>query len=192
MAESRSVEPCSISRLADELRRLRDLHGDAERDLLREVMPLARRAAMDPGYRRDELYDADPGQGFGTHVLHAEPDDSLFVVTVSWLPGRGAPPHDHGTWGVIVAVDGPEHNTFWERSDDRSVPGRAELRRGTERLLQPGEVLAMPTGLIHSVRNDTERTTLSFHVYGCNLNQAVRSQYDPERGTEGPFPIRLL
>lgn len=192
MADPSSREPYPVSRFADDLRRLRDLHGDAERDLLREVMPLARRAALAPGYRRDALYEADPGQGFGTHVLHVEPDDTLFVVAVSWMPGRGAPPHDHGTWGVIVAVDGPEHNTFWQRTDDRSRPGRAELRRGSERLLRPGEVLAMPSGLIHGVRNDTDRTTLSFHVYGLNLNKSARSQYDPDRGTERPFPVRLL
>jgi hypothetical protein len=31
---------------------------------------------------------------------------SLWVVAASWLPGRGAPPHDHGTCAIIVGVDG--------------------------------------------------------------------------------------
>jgi hypothetical protein len=29
-------------------------------------------------------------------------DDVRQIVAVSWLPGRGASPHDHGTWSVVV------------------------------------------------------------------------------------------
>ena len=46
------------------------------------------------------------------HVLHEESDHRLAVFAVSWLPGRGVPPHDHGTWAIVVGVDGPEKNLF--------------------------------------------------------------------------------
>jgi hypothetical protein len=44
---------------------------------------------------------------------------------------------------------------------------------------------------IHSVTNEGERTTLSLHVYGRNLNFAGRSRFDPETGIETPFQLNL-
>lgn len=161
-----------------------------ERELLSTLRPMAKRAALSPGWRRDSHYRADPDQGFGVNVLHDEPDRSLFIAAISWLPGRGVQCHDHGTWAVIVGVDGPEKNTFWERTDDRSQPGRATLRRIGEKVFGAGDVIAMPNGAIHSVVNESDRTSLSFHVYGRHLNHAQRSQYDPAAGTEAPFILK--
>lgn len=76
---------------------------------------------------------ASPEQGFGVHLLHEDPDHSLTIFAVSWLPHRGALPHDHGTWDVIAGVDEPEKNEFFERRDDRSCPGYAELKKVGER-----------------------------------------------------------
>lgn len=71
----------------------------------------------------DRHYEADPVQGFGSHVLHQTDDESPFVTVVSWLPGRGDPPHNHGSWAVVVGVDGVETNTFWRRLDPGTRPG---------------------------------------------------------------------
>ena len=161
-----------------------------EKALLSKLRPLAKRAALSPDWRDERHYRVDPEQGFGVNVLHDEPDHSLFVIAVSWLPGRGAPAHDHGSWAVIVGVDGPEKNTFWERTDDRSCSGYADLRKIGEIVCEPGDIVAMPAGSIHSVTNETDRTSLSFHVYGRHLNHATRSQYDPAAHTEKPFIVK--
>ena len=47
----------------------------------------------------------------------------------------------------------------------------------------------MPAGVIHSVVNETDRTTLSFHVYGKHVNHTKRSQYDPDKRIETPFKV---
>jgi predicted metal-dependent enzyme (double-stranded beta helix superfamily) len=88
-------------------------------------------------------------------------------------------------------VDGPETNVFWARTDDGSRPGYAELRRVGEKVFQPGEVLAMPAGTIHSVSNESERITVSLHVYGRHTNFTERSQFDPDRRTQAPFILKL-
>ena len=157
--------------------------------ILSGVRPLAVRAAEDGGWRKEEMYVADPDLGFGSTLLHAEPDNSLFIVVDSWLPRRGVRPHDHGTWAVVVGVTGPERNTFWERIDDRSREGHAELRKIREEVISIGEVVTMKTGEIHSVMNGTDETTLSFHVYGRHLNHTGRSQYDVDENKEIPFII---
>jgi predicted metal-dependent enzyme (double-stranded beta helix superfamily) len=162
-----------------------------EQDAIAAIRPLVRRFALSGSWRDPRHYHVDPQQGFGAHLLHEEPDHRLSVFAASWLPGRGAPPHDHGTWAIVVGVEGSERNVFFERTDNRSRPGYAELRQLGEQTLGPGDVLAMPAGAIHSVTNDSDRVTLSLHVYGKHVNFTQRSQFDPERRIEKPFIVNV-
>ena len=155
-----------------------------EPEILSRVAPLAKRVALEKTWLTPRLYEADGEQGFGSHPLVHGPDFTPFITVLSWLPGRGAPPHNHGTWAVVVGIDGEECNTFFERLDDCSKPGYAELRKKGERVCQPGDVLAMPSGTIHEVRNKSDRTSLSFHVYGRPLNSTGRVQFNAEDHTE--------
>ncbi len=180
----------TLGRFVDDMRRLSSEVRDEQR-LLATLGPLVQRCALRRSWLDPRHYDADSGQGFGVHMLHEEPDHALAVFAASWLPGRGTPPHDHGTWGIVVGVDGPEKNVFWARVDDGSRSGYAELRQVEERVVGPGEVLAMPAGTIHSVRNDSEQVTLSLHVYGKHVNFTQRSQFDPDRRTQTPFVLKL-
>jgi predicted metal-dependent enzyme (double-stranded beta helix superfamily) len=180
-----------ISRLVADLRALRDRRLD-EREMLSAIRPLARRAALSASdWVEPRMYRADTAQGFAVNVLHEEADHTLAVFAVSWLPHRGVPAHDHGTWAVVVGVDGEERNEFFERLDDRSRPGYAEIRKVGETRLGVGEVLAMPNGIIHSVVNDSDTVTLSLHVYGKHVNYTGRSQYDPGKNTETPIVLAL-
>ena len=181
----------SISQLAADLRQLCTQQKD-EREILRGVRPLARRAALSKvTWLDDRMYRADSAQGFGVHLLHEEPDHTLAILALSWLPHRGAPPHNHGTWAVIAGVDGPEKNAFFERADDGSRAGHAELRKVGEKVCDVGDVLAMPRGMIHSVWNDTDAVTVSLHIYGKHINYTGRSQFDFEKKTEAPFIVRM-
>ena len=139
----------------------------------------------------DRCYEADAAQGFGSHVLYQSGDMAPFVTAVSWMPGRGAPPHNHGTWAVVVAVDGAEKNTFWRRLDDGATPGRADLTKTGEIVCREGDVLPMTSDTIHGVVNESAKTTLSFHVYGRSLAAAGRSQFDPQKHTESPFVVKF-
>ena len=161
-----------------------DLH-----DILRRVPPLAVRYAGSEDIRRRCNRQADPAQGFGFQVLHEEPDHTLAIGALSWLPGRGTPPHDHGTWAVVVGVEGDEVNVFYKRRDDGSRPGYADLEELSTKTFAPGQALAMPPHIIHKVRNDSPELTVSLHVYGKNINHTGRSQFDVEAKTEKPFVV---
>lgn len=168
------------------------VQSKGEREILSGVRPLARRAALSKAtWLDDRMYGADAGQGFGVYLLHEEPDHTLAVLALSWLPHRGAPPHDHGTWAVIAGVDGPEKNEFFERADDRSRQGHAELKKVGEKVCGAGDVLAMPRGMIHGVWNETDAVSISLHIYGKHINHTGRSQFDLERKTEMPFIVRM-
>lgn len=163
----------------------------SEAEIFQRVKPLARRMATSAHWVRRSYYEAGQEQGFGVHLLHEEPDHTLAVFAVSWLPGRGTPPHDHGTWAIVAGVDGPEKNTYWKRLDDGARPGHARLKRSGARVFLPGHVAVFPTGAIHSVWNDSARVSLSLHIYGKHLNYTGRSQFDPEAQTVTPFLVEV-
>ena len=161
------------------------------REIIRQVMPLARRISDDPSLRRDAFYECDEGQGMGINILHVEPDNTLLVEAIAWMPGRGVKPHDHQTWGVVVGLDGHETNVNWRRLDDRSRPGYAELEVQHEVVVEQGDVVAFLPDDIHSVRNDGGTTTLSLHIYGKSLASIDRSEFDPEAKVQRPCPKRV-
>ena len=162
------------------------LKAKEEREIFTRARPLVSELALSKEWVLPRHYEALEEQGNGVHLLHEEPDHTLAIVAVSWLPGRETPPHDHGTWAMVAGVDGPERNVFWRRMDDASRAGYAELERLGERIVEVGEVLTMPTGTIHSVANDTKAITLTLHVYGRHLNFSTRSQFDVAKRTESP------
>lgn len=178
----------TLDEFVDDLRRISARSRD-EREIMSKVRPLAKRLALAKTWLEPEHYECDQKQGFGVHLLHEEPDHSLAVFAVAWLPGRGAPPHDHGTWAVVAGVDGPEENTFWDRVDDGSRDGHAEIEKRAVKSFAEGEVIAMPPGHIHSVMNNTDAITVSLHTYGMHVNHTGRSQFDPERNVETPFIV---
>jgi predicted metal-dependent enzyme (double-stranded beta helix superfamily) len=163
-----------------------------DRHIVGALRPLARRAALSKAsWLEDRMYQADDVQGFGVYLLHEKPDHTLAIFAVSWLPHRGTPPHDHGTWAVVAGVDGPEKNEFFERVDDGSRPGYAELKKIGEKVCREGDVLAMPRGVIHRVWNETDAVTVSLHMYGKHVNYTGRSQFDIDRKTETPIILRV-
>ena len=113
------------------------------------------------------------------------------MFAFSWLPNRGTPPHDHGTWAVVAGVLGPEWNTFWRRLDDGTRPGYAKLEQIGAKMFLPGDVLAMPSGTIHQVWNQTEAVTVSLHIYGMHVKHTGRSQFDTEKCTAAPYIARI-
>lgn len=179
-----------VARFVDELRRITRDVADP-RDIIARVRPLVRDLALAKTWLEPGHYTCHPEQGFGAHLLHEEPDHTLAVLAAAWLPGRGAPPHDHGTWAVVAGVDGDETNVFWKRLDDGARPGYAEIVEHGEKVFGPGEVVTFLPASIHSVINRTDRVTVSLHVYGTHINYTQRSQFDPERKTATPFKVAM-
>jgi len=183
-------ETYDLDRFVADLRRITATTA-SEREILAQVRPLAREFAVQRAWLAPRHFAADPAQGFGVTLLHEEPDHTLAVFAVSWLPGRGTPPHDHGTWAVVAGVEGVEKNVFWERTDDRSRPGHADLKQVGEKRFGPGDVLALPAGWIHAVVNESPAMALSIHVYGRHVNHTERSQFDPGARTEAAFKLQV-
>jgi predicted metal-dependent enzyme (double-stranded beta helix superfamily) len=179
----------SIRELAADLREL-TRKGLDEEAMARAVPDLAKRLVL---MKHNWLHpymcvpNREPGADAATHRLHEEPDHSLAVFVVTWLPGDETPPHDHGTWAVIAGLDGHETNHWWKRTDDGSIPGFANVERSGHERIDSGTIIAMPGRAIHSLHNDSDAVSVTLHVYGRNVNYTDRHKYDPARHTFAPY-----
>ena len=186
-----TIATYDLGAFVDDLRSITARTAEPQ-EIIHRVRPLARELALARTWLVDRNYRCDEDQGFGVHLLHEEPDHTLAVFAASWLPGRGAPPHNHGTWAVVTGVDGPEKNIFWKRIDDGSRPGYAEIRKNGEKTFGPGEVVSFLPDHIHSVVNATDRVTLSLHVYGKHVNYTERFTFDPDRNVAEAFKVKEM
>lgn len=178
----------SIKRLVADLQDLKR-HSADEAGMIEAVPDLAKRMVLHKHawLRSHMCLPSDPGEGAGTYRLHEEPDHSLAIFVVTWLPGDETPPHDHGTWAVIAGLDGHETNHWWERTDDGSIPGYADVRRAGRQTIDPATIVAMPGGTIHSLHNDSDAASITLHLYGMNVDFTERSKFDPVRHTIAPY-----
>jgi predicted metal-dependent enzyme (double-stranded beta helix superfamily) len=183
-------ETYTLDDYVEDLRRITRETAD-EDEILRRVGPLARRLALEKSWLEPKHYETNAEQGFAAYLLHEEPDHSLAVFLANWLPGRGAPPHDHGTWAVVAGVEGVERNIRYRRLDDGSRPGHAELEVKSELEADAGDLICMKTGGIHAVRNETDRVSLSLHTYGRHVNYTKRSQFDLEKKQQTDFVVQV-
>ena len=183
-------ETYSLQQYIDDLRLISSETGD-EDEIFRRLGPLALRVAVNSDWLQSKHYECDQEQGFGVHLLHEEADHSLAVLAVTWLPGRGTPPHDHGTWAVVAGIEGVEHNVRYRRIDDDTRPGYAELEVKKEFDADAGELICIRNGGIHKVTNETDSMTMSLHTYGRHVNFTNRSQFDLDSNERKEFKVTV-
>ena len=104
--------------------------------------------------------------------LYVEPDGSFSIVALVWRPGQLTRIHDHVTWCVLGVIQGVEYEELFDA--DLNLVGRHEN--------QVGDVSGFaPPGDIHRVRNTSQTTAISIHVYGTDLTRvgsSARRYYD--------------
>lgn len=129
---------------------------------------------------------------YARHLLHKDRQNRFVVLSLVWQPGQGTPIHDHACWGVMGLLENALEETVYERLDDGSRPGHAEIRE-----LQGGQVAAGSTSYllppyheIHAIGNTTERNTISIHVYGRDIDEV--NVYDLQSNTVKPMRIKYF
>jgi len=96
------------------------------------------------------------------HNLYAEPDGSFSVVGLVWRPGQITRIHDHLTWCVLGVIQGAEHEELFDA--DLNLIGYNEHATG--------DISGFaPPGDIHRVRNVSDATAISIHIYGTDLSR---------------------
>jgi predicted metal-dependent enzyme (double-stranded beta helix superfamily) len=182
--------PYSLDGYVHDLRAITAKETDPGR-ITNLVAPLAQKFARTPGWLRPEYRECDVEQGFGVHLLHEEPNHDLAVFLISWLPNRGTTPHNHKTWAVVVGLEGQEQEINYDRLDDGTMPGYADLKRSGERVMAAGDIARCHPEHIHSVWNVGKSISMSLHTYGQHINYTGRSEFDLEHKREMPYVIKV-
>ncbi|MDN3265989.1 cysteine dioxygenase family protein [Streptomyces sp. MA15] len=102
------------------------------------------------------------------HRLRTGPGYEVWLL--SWVPGQGSGPHDHGrSSGMFTVLDGAltEHTDHGTRVLTAGAVGVPPLERGRSR--EWGRVFA--PGYTHDVVNDTLEPAVSLHIYHPGLTE---------------------
>ncbi len=121
----------------------------------------------------------------GNHVANSfylYYDGDLSIVLFELPKGKRIPAHDHGNWESMAIYLGRVQHTVYERRDDGSVPGRADLAVIDDRVLEAGDsaVIAPPAD-IHSFMALTDGSwgiTVASGIY-----KSERAYFQPDAGT---------
>ena len=92
--------------------------------------------------------------------------DGQLSITLDEFPnGKYIPPHDHGFWEALVVFKGRVRHCVYERVDDGTVEGHADLKTIEDREYVPGEIAMVDGGVlpqhIREHRHDVEQPILT-------------------------------
>lgn len=109
--------------------------------------------------------------------------DGQLIMTMDQFPkGKFIPPHDHGVWEALCIYRGAVDHKVYERKDDGSKPGYADLTTIDDRVLRQGDmsIVAMPAEVHGFTALDDE--TYSLTVVGGHY-KSDRHYFKPEEKT---------
>ena len=168
----------TVRELADEVVKLVKLHGQDGKKLLdglREpVQRLMKNDLATQGVKRE-----------GNHIDNSKYlyYDGQLVISLDEFPkGKRIPPHDHGVWEALAVYQGSFDHTVYERKDDGSKEGYADLAVVDDRRLRPGDVaiVAQPAEIHTFVA--LEEGTYSITVVGGHYKE-LRHYFNPDDKT---------
>lgn len=181
------------TRVATAIQRIRTLAGDgvSDRAVAAQILAIVRELADARELWNETEFPAPEGDSRQARYLIAEdPGHSLALYLNVMLPGRVIPPHNHTTWACVAGVVGDEINTVYERLDDGSRPGHAEIRVSDVITVGPDSGIALLPDDIHSVEIPGETPIRHLHMYGKALETLTeRLTFDMANKTCKPMPI---
>jgi len=121
--------------------------------------------------------------GYGSWRLYTDPDHLFCIRPTHQRSTTSRQPHDHGElgWAVYGILVGETVQQIYERLDDGSEPGRAQLSPLPPIRQRAGEVIIIPVGAPHAIIARTENWSVV--IRSREMETLWRNWYDAEAGT---------
>jgi predicted metal-dependent enzyme (double-stranded beta helix superfamily) len=105
--------------------------------------------------------------------IYFSPKGNFSMRLFVWLPTVSYPIHDHGAWGIVGGFVNKTQEIRYQRLDDCSVDGYAQIEEVSRHIISPNDVTHVLPFSIHHVTSIDNETSLTLHVYG----RAVRKGF---------------
>lgn len=121
------------------------------------VRPLLKKLISDDAFREaSKSWERKKGREY---ILHHDPEYDFFVGGLVREPKHTATAHDHGpTWTIYGVLDGDEVTHVYERIDDGSKEGYAELELKVRSVAPAGTVDVVPPHIPHAENGNSPRS----------------------------------
>jgi 3-mercaptopropionate dioxygenase len=151
---------------------------------MEEAKPLLERLLRDPGLKAHSAQWPST-EGYKNLLLYVDPDHHFAINAVVRVPGRKGSVHDHAdAWVLYGVLDGSESLERYERIDDGSRPGYADVRLSSVTTGTQGKVDLVAPRAIHAEQGGPTRS-VAIIVRSQKLGQGTVLQhtYDPKAKT---------
>lgn len=168
----------------EDIMRLAAAEGIDEENSLSGIRMIVRKLILNCYTVKTRLPEPNPETGISVVMLHDEVGFPMTIQTEMNLPGTKSTIHNHGTWGVVMVLQGKLKNTFWKRNYSTKFPDGID--RVGERIIESGDIISFTTEAIHSTEAIGDEPTITFNLYG-DTHGSKRFQFDLEKQTAKHF-----
>jgi predicted metal-dependent enzyme (double-stranded beta helix superfamily) len=166
-----------------QLRAIWEAHSDNQTRMER-AGPLLEQLVKDPGLKAHSARWPST-EGFKNLLLYVDPQHHFAINAVVRTPGRTGGVHDHAdAWVLYGLLDGSESLERYERIDDGSRPGYAEVRLASVTTGTQGKVDLVPPHAIHAEQGGPTRSVaIILRSQRLGEGTVLQRAYDPKAKT---------
>ncbi|HTE83526.1 MAG TPA: hypothetical protein VK821_02225 [Dehalococcoidia bacterium] len=153
--------------------------------LVQSLQPAFTELLSDQGWLPGEFCAPNPeggmGGGIASWLLYRSAGKDLTLMSLVVPSGSQTPVHDHLAWGLVGLYRGEQDEDIYNRTDNGSVEGIANLTLVRQRRLLPLSFyeLLPPEGDIHRVRTASAEASISIHLLGNDVGCVLRHSFEP-------------
>ena len=148
---------------------------------MEKAKPLLQKLVMDPTLKADSA-SWPSTEGRKNLLFYVDADYHFVINGVVRVPGRTGSIHDHAdAWVLYGVLDGTESLERFDRLDDGSRPGYAELKLSSVTTGSQGKVDLVPPRAIHAEQGGPTRS-VAVIVRSQKLGEGTVLQHRYDRG----------
>src|SRR3954471_12190560 len=148
---------------------------------MERAKPLLERLVKDDGLKAHSA-SWPSTEGHKNLLLYVDPDHHFVINAVVRMPGRTGSVHDHAdAWVLYGLLDGSESLERFERIDDGSRPGYAEVKLSSVTTGTQGKVDLVPPRAIHAEQGGPTRSVaIIVRTQKLGEGTVLQRRYDPK------------